>query len=97
MRHIDGSLFLAVDRQRIRTTIPIHEVTHEAPIVHQSQTHKSVPLEHFLDRGGILQNAISADEIGSRVLHVGQCKREVEGVAEDLERELRIAEVRSAL
>ena len=37
--------FLAIDRQTIHTTIPIHEVSHDALIVHQSQTHDAVPVE----------------------------------------------------
>ncbi|KAJ3567266.1 hypothetical protein NP233_g6479 [Leucocoprinus birnbaumii] len=73
-----------IDRQRIRTTVPIHEITHEAPIIHQSQTHNAVPIEHFLQKGGILQNAVPTDDIGSRVLHSGQCTREIDGVADNL-------------
>jgi len=82
----------AIDLQRIRTTIPIHEVSHDAPIIHQSQTHNAVPIEHFLQKGGILHNAIPPNDIGSRVLHSGQCTREIDGVADNLAKELKLAE-----
>ncbi|KAF5329510.1 hypothetical protein D9619_009320 [Psilocybe cf. subviscida] len=79
-----------IDKHRIVTTIPIREITHEAPVVHQSQTHAPVPLEHFLQRGGTLSGAIGQDEITKKMLRSGQCLREVDGVAEQLERELKL-------
>ncbi|KAJ3512697.1 hypothetical protein NLJ89_g3366 [Agrocybe chaxingu] len=79
-----------LDRHRIHTTIPIHEITHEAPVVHQSQTHAPVPLEHFLQRGGILTGAVSQDDIRSKILHGGHCSRDVDGIAEKLEKELHL-------
>ncbi|KAF5353508.1 hypothetical protein D9756_007975 [Leucocoprinus leucothites] len=81
-----------VDRQRIRTTIPIHEISHDAPVIHQSQTHNAVPIEHFLKNGGILHNAVPSEDIGSRVLHTGQCTREIDGIADDITRELNLTE-----
>ncbi|PFH49285.1 hypothetical protein AMATHDRAFT_48838 [Amanita thiersii Skay4041] len=79
-----------VDKHRIHTTIPIHEVTHEAPIVHQSQSHAPIAIEHFLSKGGTLDGAVPHDQIGSKVLHAGDNTRDVEGLAENLERELRL-------
>ncbi|RXW17271.1 hypothetical protein EST38_g8585 [Candolleomyces aberdarensis] len=80
-----------VDRQFIHTKIPIHEVTHEAPIVHQSQTHAPIPLEHFVERGGVLKGGISQADISAKVLHGGECTREIDGVAQDLEKELNLS------
>ena len=37
--------FLAIDHQTIHTTVPIHEVSHDALIIHQSQTRNAVPIE----------------------------------------------------
>lgn len=82
----------AVDRQFVHTKIPIHEVTHEAPIVHQSQTHAPIPLEHFVERGGVLKGGISQADISAKVLHGGECTREIDGVAQDLEKELNLSE-----
>ncbi|KAF4623392.1 hypothetical protein D9613_002340 [Agrocybe pediades] len=79
-----------IERKRIHTTIPIKEVTDEAPVVHQSQTHAPVPIEHFLQRGGTLEGAVSQAEISRRVLHSGECYREVKGIAETLERDLNL-------
>ncbi|KAF9039902.1 hypothetical protein BJ165DRAFT_1392774 [Panaeolus papilionaceus] len=79
-----------VEKRRIHTTIPVHEVTHEAPVVHQSQAHAPIPMEHFLQKGGTLEGSISQDKIGGKVLHHGTCTRDVEGVAEDLERNLHL-------
>ncbi|PPQ99582.1 hypothetical protein CVT24_005161 [Panaeolus cyanescens] len=81
-----------IDKKRIHTTIPVHEVTHEAPVVHQSQAHAPIPLEHFLQKGGTLEGAVSQDRISEKVLHQGTCTRDVEGVAEDLERDLHIGD-----
>lgn len=81
-----------IDRERIRTTIPIHEVTHEAPVIHESQIHTAVPIEHFLRDGGALTGAVSQADIKTRVLHSGKCTREVEGVADTITKELKIGE-----
>ncbi|KAJ2921159.1 hypothetical protein H1R20_g15937, partial [Candolleomyces eurysporus] len=80
-----------VDRQFIHTKIPIHEITHEAPIVHQSQTHAPIPLEHFVERGGVLKGGISQADISAKVLHGGECTREIDGIAQDLEKELNLS------
>ena len=41
-----------VERHRIHTVIPVHHVTHEAPIIHKSSTHAPVSLNDFLQGGG---------------------------------------------
>ncbi|KAF9447644.1 hypothetical protein P691DRAFT_671079 [Macrolepiota fuliginosa MF-IS2] len=82
-----------IQRRSTSTVIPIHEVTHEAPVVHSSQTHDPVPIEHFLERGGRLRDAIGPDEVGSRVLHSGTCSREIDGVADTLAKELKLGDI----
>ncbi|KAF9007148.1 hypothetical protein BDQ17DRAFT_1540177 [Cyathus striatus] len=81
-----------IDKQRIRTTIPIREITDEAPVVHQSQTHAPVPIEHFLNRGGALKGAVSQEQVTNKVLHGGHCTREVDGIADNLTRSLGLTE-----
>lgn len=76
------------DQEFTHTTIPIHEVTHEAPIVHQSQVHAPIPLNQFVQSGGVVDGGISQDSISSRVLKTGECTREVDGIAADLEKGL---------
>ncbi|RDB18316.1 hypothetical protein Hypma_000534 [Hypsizygus marmoreus] len=76
------------DQHRIHTTIPIHQVTHEAPVVHQSQTHNPVSMEHFSQKGGALSGGLSHDQIGEKVLHGGECTRQVDGEGETLARNL---------
>ncbi|CDR88348.1 uncharacterized protein SPSC_04175 [Sporisorium scitamineum] len=72
---------------RIQTTIPTHVVTHEAPIVHESTHHKPVSKDEFLSGGGSLTNKLrSVHE--ANLLNTGKCDRQVDGVAEKLEREL---------
>ena len=39
-----------------------------------------------------MHNAIPPNDIGSRVLHSGQCTREIDGVADNLAKELKLAE-----
>jgi hypothetical protein len=74
---------IGIEGERVRTTIPIHEVTHEAPVVHQPQSHEPVALENFLSSGGSLQGGIPQNEIARKVLHSGKCIREIDGAAAD--------------
>jgi hypothetical protein len=76
---------LAIDKRRIHATIPIHTVTHEAPVVHQSQVHDPVPIETFVKAHG----AVPQSAITKKVLQ-GQNSRHVDGVAEELERDLNL-------
>lgn len=80
----------AIDKHRIHTTIPIHEVTHEAPLIHQSQSHDPVPIEHFLKHGGTLEGSVQPKDASAMLLHQGQYVREVDGAAERLEKELHL-------
>ncbi|EAU87427.2 hypothetical protein CC1G_02186 [Coprinopsis cinerea okayama7 len=79
-----------IDRQHIHTTIPIHEVTQEAPIVHQSQTHAPIPMDHFVERGGALRGGTTPDVVEKTLLREGKCIRTVDGVAEDMEKRLHL-------
>ncbi|KIK01701.1 hypothetical protein K443DRAFT_553250 [Laccaria amethystina LaAM-08-1] len=74
-----------IDKRRIHATIPIHTVTHEAPVVHQSQVHDPVPIETFVKAHG----AVPQSAITKKVLQ-GQNSRHVDGVAEELERDLNL-------
>ncbi|KAF8654783.1 hypothetical protein AX16_003438 [Volvariella volvacea WC 439] len=77
-----------IHRHRIHTIIPTHEVVHEAPIIHQTQTHEPITMEHFLEKGGEMSNAFTQKSIASKVLSTGSCIREVEGTGERLMNEL---------
>lgn len=74
---------------RIQTVIPTHVVTHEAPIVHESTHHKAVSKEEFLSGGGKLTNSMKSIH-NAKLLNTGKCDRKVDGIAENLERELGI-------
>ncbi|GAA5899253.1 hypothetical protein JCM6882_009296 [Rhodosporidiobolus microsporus] len=69
------------DRQH--TTIPVHQTTHEAPIVHQSQQHEPLSLKDFTAGGGDLSSKLKH---GAELLNVsGQdCERSVDGPGETL-------------
>lgn len=72
---------------RIHTTIPTHVITHEAPIVHESTHHKPVSKADFLSGGGSLTNKFrSVHE--ANLLNTGKCDRTVDGLGEQLEKEL---------
>lgn len=62
--------------------------------MHQSQTHAPVPMEHFLSRGGAMEGAVTQNEIAGKVLQTGQCGRNVDGVAEKMEKDLNLKPVR---
>jgi len=67
------------DRHRIHTTVPIHHVTHEAPIVHQSIQHQPLNMKDFLQRGGSFSKADTHLNISQKVLRERSCEREVNG------------------
>ncbi|KAG6916882.1 hypothetical protein DXG01_004791 [Tephrocybe rancida] len=77
-----------VEQHRVHTTIPIHQVTHEAPVVHKSQTHAPVSMEHFAQKGGQIAGGLSHDQVSGTVLRDGQCTREVDGEGEEIARKL---------
>ncbi|KAG6811098.1 hypothetical protein H0H92_008986 [Tricholoma furcatifolium] len=68
----------AIEPHRIHTTIPIHHVTHEAPVVHRSQAHEPILMEEFLAKGGGV-SGMRREQIGETVLLSGECTREVQG------------------
>ncbi|KNZ56176.1 hypothetical protein VP01_2478g1 [Puccinia sorghi] len=56
------------ERHRIHTTIPIHHITHEAPIIQQSINHEPLHMDDFLKRGGSLSSGLTHSEIGQTLL-----------------------------
>lgn len=81
--------FSVIEREIVRSTIPIHEVRHEAPIIHQSEAHSPVTMDHFRDHNGILTNALSVDKVGDMLLRRSPCSRTAEGPETDVEREIK--------
>ena len=69
-----------IEKERIRTTVPIHEVIHEAPIIHQPRSHTPITLQVFANKFGPLEG-LSQDDIVKKVLGDGKCVRE-EGAAD---------------
>ncbi|KIL64363.1 hypothetical protein M378DRAFT_163395 [Amanita muscaria Koide BX008] len=80
-----------LDKHRIHTTIPIHEVTHEAPIVHQSQTHAPISVDQFLEHGGLLSGGLQPADAADKLLQQGKCTRQVDGVANRMEKEMNLS------
>jgi len=77
-----------VERERIHTVIPVHQETHEAPIIHKSSTHQPVTMDSFLSGGGKLSSGITHDNAG--VLATEGCDRQVSGVGEKLAADLHL-------
>jgi len=77
-----------VERHRIHTVIPVHHVTHEAPIIHKSSTHAPVSLDDFLQGGGKLDSRITHETSG--LLDNDDCAVEVNGPAEKLLQDLNL-------
>ncbi|KAK2460411.1 hypothetical protein APHAL10511_007576 [Amanita phalloides] len=71
-----------IDPHRIHTTIPIHQVAHEAPVIHQSQSHDPIPIEHFLQHGGSLTGTVQPDKVSSMLFQKGQGTRDVSDTTE---------------
>lgn len=55
------------------------DVTHEAPIVHQSIQHQPLNMKDFLQRGGSFSKADTHLNISQKVLRERSCEREVNG------------------
>lgn len=65
---------------RIRTTIPTVQITHEAPIVHESTAHQPIRKDDFVKGGGVLSSTTrTIEEAG--LLNLGSNQRTVEGEA----------------
>ncbi|MBW0538663.1 hypothetical protein O181_078378 [Austropuccinia psidii MF-1] len=56
------------ERHRIHTTVPIHQVTNEAPIIHASIQEKPISMEEFLKKGGSLKSTVTHTDIGKSIL-----------------------------
>ncbi|KAH9809655.1 hypothetical protein DFH28DRAFT_933569 [Melampsora americana] len=56
------------DRHRIHTTLPVHQITHEAPIIHNSINHEPLKMEDFLKNGGSLTSTTTHSDIGKELL-----------------------------
>lgn len=79
-----------VERHRIHTVIPVHHVTHEAPIIHKSSTHAPVSLNDFLQGGGKLDSHITHESSG--LLANNDCERVEDGPATALVRDLHLSD-----
>jgi hypothetical protein len=66
---------LVIEKERIRTIVPIHEVVHEAPVIHQDQPHPPMAYHVFTSQFGSL-DGVSHAEILKKVLGNGKCVRE---------------------
>ncbi|WFD42497.1 hypothetical protein MPSI1_001142 [Malassezia psittaci] len=63
---------------RIRTTVPTTQITHEAPIVHESTAHQPIRKEDFVKGGGVLTSETRTVE-DAGLLNLGNNQRSVEG------------------
>ncbi|KZT58347.1 hypothetical protein CALCODRAFT_495073 [Calocera cornea HHB12733] len=74
---------------RIHTTVPLHHVVHEAPIVHSSISHEPMARDDFLAQGGKLGEGLTHQAAGDRLLG-GDCERNVEGDGENMLSKMRL-------
>ncbi|GAA5883539.1 hypothetical protein JCM16303_005475 [Sporobolomyces ruberrimus] len=74
------------EHHRTHTVVPIHQETHEAPIVHQSVAHEPMALKDFVAGGGDLKSNVKHTP---DLLNRGEdCERTVDGPAEKLKETL---------
>lgn len=83
-----------VERHRIHTVIPVHHVTHEAPIIHKSSTHAPVSMSDFLQGGGKLDSNITHESSG--LLANKDCERVSDGPAEKMLADLHLGDSKYA-
>jgi len=73
---------IEIDVVVVSTVVPVHQETHEAPIVHQSVAHEPMALKDFVSGGGDLKSTVKHD---ASLLNRGEdCERTVDGPAETL-------------
>ncbi|PWN23353.1 hypothetical protein BCV69DRAFT_245491 [Microstroma glucosiphilum] len=75
---------------RHHTTIPTTHVAHHAPIIHESITHDTISKDDFIKSGGILGAKLTGVH-QTGLLNDGKCDRTVDGVAENMERDLHLS------
>ena len=71
---------LVIEKERIHATVPVRQVIHDAPVIHQMRSHTPISMQHFLDQFGSL-DGVSQDEIVKEILDKGKRVRE-EGAAD---------------
>ncbi|BGP14575.1 hypothetical protein JCM10213_001924 [Rhodosporidiobolus nylandii] len=76
------------EHHRIHTVIPVHQTTHEAPIIHSSVQHAPMSLSDFTSGGGDLSSKLKHD--ANLLIHKDNrdCERRVDGPAETLTQQL---------
>ncbi|GAA5836045.1 hypothetical protein JCM9279_002175 [Rhodotorula babjevae] len=74
------------EHHRIHTVVPVHQTTHEAPVVHASVLHEPLSLKDFVAGGGDLKSTLKHD--AEKLLNHGECERTVDGPAETLVQQL---------
>ncbi|BGP38613.1 hypothetical protein JCM10450v2_002562 [Rhodotorula kratochvilovae] len=79
------------EHHRIHTVVPIHQTTHEAPVVHASVLHEPLSLKDFVAGGGDLKSTLKHD--ADKLLNRGECERTVDGPAETLVEQLGLASI----
>ncbi|KAG5643862.1 hypothetical protein DXG03_009546 [Asterophora parasitica] len=82
--HVHNIVQPVIDKQTIspntiHTTIPIQHTTHDAPIIHEPQTHATVSVEDFLRKGGRLEGGLNREDVRAKVMHEGEYTREISG------------------
>ncbi|GAA5849018.1 hypothetical protein JCM5353_008660 [Sporobolomyces roseus] len=70
------------EHHKTHTVVPVHQTTHEAPIVHQSVAHEPMALKDFVAGGGDLSSNVKHD--ASLLNRNEDCERTVDGPAETL-------------
>ncbi|GAA6063898.1 hypothetical protein JCM10212_002430 [Sporobolomyces blumeae] len=73
------------EHHKTNTVVPIHQETHEAPIVHQSVAHEPMHLKDFVSGGGDLKSNLKHDGNLLEKTTGSDCTREVSGPAEQLQ------------
>ncbi|EGG11081.1 uncharacterized protein MELLADRAFT_92500 [Melampsora larici-populina 98AG31] len=56
------------DRHRIHTTVPVHHITHEAPIIHNSISHEPLSMDDYIKRGGSISSTTTHSDVGKQLL-----------------------------
>ncbi|TNY22768.1 hypothetical protein DMC30DRAFT_116237 [Rhodotorula diobovata] len=79
------------EHHRIHTVVPIHQTTHEAPVVHASVLHEPLKLDDFVAGGGDLKSTLKHD--ADSLLNRGECERTVDGPAESLVQSLGLSSI----
>ncbi|RDB18314.1 hypothetical protein Hypma_000536 [Hypsizygus marmoreus] len=83
----------SIDRSRIHTVIPIHQVSHEIPVIREPRILAPVSIDGFVEtQAGTMSGDLKQAQTGDTAHHCSSCTCGVGKLGESLDRDLRVGD-----